>query len=74
MDFAAEDAVYASEAVKLSARGAADLAEAIEGFRRQVQALAERDRDESLLPRRWHGMLCAMRVLDTRALEGTGRG
>jgi transcriptional regulator with XRE-family HTH domain len=74
MDFAAEDSVYASEVVKLSARGAAELGEAIEGFRRQVQALAERDRDESLLPRRWHGMLCAMRVLDTRALEGTGRG
>jgi transcriptional regulator with XRE-family HTH domain len=74
MDFAAEDAVYASEAVKLSARGAAELGEAIEAFRREVQALAERDRDHSLLPRRWHGMLCAMRVLDTRPLEGAGRG
>jgi transcriptional regulator with XRE-family HTH domain len=73
MDFAAEDSVYASEAVKLSARGAAELGEAIETFRRQVQALAERDRDESLLPRRWHGMLCVMRVLDVSALEGTGR-
>jgi transcriptional regulator with XRE-family HTH domain len=73
MDFAAEDSVYASEVVKLSARGAAELAEAIEAFRRQVQALAERDRDESLLPRRWHGMLCAMRVLDMSGLEGAGR-
>lgn len=73
MDFAAEDAVYASEVIKLSARGAAELGEAIEAFRRQVQALAARDRDESLLPRRWHGMLCVMRVLDMRQLEGAGR-
>lgn len=69
MDFAAEDAVYASEVVKLSARGAAELAEAIEAFRREVQALAERDRETSLLPGKWYGMLSAMRVLDTAALE-----
>lgn len=71
MDFAAEDAVYASEVVKLSARGAADLAEAIEAFRREVQALAERDRETSLLPAKWYGMLSAMRLLDTAALENT---
>lgn len=73
MDFASEEAVYASEVVKLSTRGAAELGEAIEAFRRQVQELAERDRNERLLPGRWHGMLCAMRVLDMRALEGAGR-
>lgn len=74
MDFAAEDSVYASEVVKLSDRGAAELGEAIEAFRREVQALAERDRNESLLPRRWYGMLSAIRVLDMSGLEGAGRG
>lgn len=69
MDFAAEDAVYASEVVKLSAMGAAQLAEAIDRHRREVQALAERDRQTAHLPRQWYGMLCAARVLDTRQLE-----
>lgn len=69
MDFAAEDAVFASDVVKLSARGAAELAELIEGHRRAVQALADRDREASLLPRRWYGMLSAMRALDTSPLE-----
>lgn len=73
MDFAAEDAVYASEVVKLSARGAADLAELIEAHRRAVQDLAQRDRDTSLLPRKWYAMLSAMRALDTRELEESAR-
>lgn len=70
MDFAADDAVYASEVVKLSARGAAEVAEEIERHRRHVQAIAERDRDSALLQRRWYGMLCALRELDTSELEG----
>lgn len=69
MDFAADDAVYASEVIKLSARGAATLAELIEKHRRDVQALAERDRETSHLPRTWHAMLCASRPLDTSRLE-----
>ena len=69
MDFAAEDAVYASEVVKLSAVGAAQLAEVIDRHRRDVQALAERDRETAHLPRQWYAMLCAARVLDTRQLE-----
>lgn len=69
MDFAAEDAVYASEVIKLSAMGAAQLAELIDRHRREVQALAERDRETAHLPRRWYGMLCAARVLDTRQLQ-----
>lgn len=73
MDFAAEDAVYASEVVKLSARGAADLAELIESHRRAVQDLARRDRETSLLPRKWYAMLSAMRALDTRELEESAR-
>lgn len=73
MDFAADDAIYASEVLKLSAQGAARLAELIEQHRRDVQALAERDSEESLLSRRWYGMLCALRPLDMSALEASGR-
>lgn len=69
MDFAGEDAVYASEVMKLSTQGAAMLAEAIEKHRREVQALAEQDREASHLPRRWYGMLCAARPLDMTRLE-----
>lgn len=73
MDFAAEDAVFVSEVVKLSPRGAAELAEMLEALRRDVQALAERDRDHSLLPRKWYGMLGALRELDTNDLQGAAR-
>lgn len=69
MDFGAEDAVYASEVVKLSAMGAAQLAELIDKHRREVHALAARDRETAHLPRQWYGMLCAARVLDTRQLQ-----
>ena len=72
MDFAAEDAVYASEVLKLSPLGAARLAEMIEQHRRDVQALAEADLHESHLPRRWYGMLCAARVLDVSGFETPG--
>ena len=68
MDFAADDAVYASDVMKLSAQGAAQLAELIDRHRREAQALAERDREEAHLPGQWWGMLCAARVLDTGAL------
>jgi transcriptional regulator with XRE-family HTH domain len=69
MDFSSEDAVYASEVMKLSAQGAATLAEMIEKHRREVQALAEQDRDAAHLPRRWYGMLCALRPLDMTRLD-----
>lgn len=69
MDFAAEDAVYASDVMKLSARGAAQLAELIERHRREAQALAERDREEAQLPGRWYGLLSALRPLDTTRLQ-----
>lgn len=64
LDFAAESTTFVSEVVKLSPRGAAELAELLERLRREVQALAERDRDEALLPGRWFGMLAVMRGLD----------
>lgn len=69
MDFGAEEAVYASELLRLSPVGAARLAELIEQHRRDVQALATADRRESNALRRWYGMLCAARALDTSSLE-----
>lgn len=69
MDFSANDAVYASDVIKLSARGAASLAELIEKHRREIQALAEDDRENSLLPQRWHATLCAVRPLDMSGLR-----
>lgn len=69
MDFAALDAVYASEVVKLSDDGAARLAETIERHRRELHRLAEEDRRHALLPRRWHAVLFAARPLDGRGLR-----
>ena len=69
LDYAAEDTVFVSEVIKLSPRGAAELAELLEQLRRDVQALAERDRETALLPGRWHGMMAVMRELDLRELR-----
>lgn len=69
MDFAAQEAVYASDILKLSAQGAARLAELIEKHRRDVQALAEQDRATAHLPQSWYGMLCAARPLDMTGLQ-----
>lgn len=72
MDFAADGAIYSSEMMKLSAQGAAMLAELIEKFRREVQAMAERDRETTHLPRAWYGMLCAMRAMDMTPIDRGG--
>lgn len=69
MDFAAQDAVYASDILKLSAQGAARLTELIEKHRRDVQALAAEDRATAHLPQSWFGMLCAARPLDMTGLQ-----
>jgi len=69
MDFAAADAVYASDVHKLSERGAAMLAEMLERHRRELAALADDDRRTSRLPRRWHAVLVAARALDTGGLR-----
>lgn len=69
LDFASEDAVYASEVIKLSAQGAAMLAELIEKHRRDVQALAAQDRATTHLSKSWYGMLCAARPLDMTGLR-----
>jgi hypothetical protein len=68
MDFAAPDAVYASDILKLSGQGAAMLAELIEQHRREIHALADEDRKRSRLPRKWYGFLSAARALDMSGL------
>jgi hypothetical protein len=74
MDFAAADAVYASDVHKLSDRGAAMLAEMLERHRRELAVLADEDRRTSRLPRRWYAVLLAARALDTGGLRlGFGR-
>lgn len=69
IDFASPDAVYASEVIKLSAQGAAMLAELIEEYRRNVQAMAQRDRETTHLPATWYTTLAVMRPLDLGGLE-----
>lgn len=69
INFASPDAVYASEVIKLSTQGAAMLAELIEEYRRNVQALAQRDRETTHLPATWHTTLAVMRPLDLSGLE-----
>jgi len=69
MDFSSPDAVYSSEILKLSAAGAAELAELVERHRREIQALADQDRRTARLNRSWYAMLSAIRPLDTSGLQ-----
>jgi transcriptional regulator with XRE-family HTH domain len=69
LDFSAEETVYASEMIKLSAHGAAALAELIEKHRREVQELAERDRETSLLPQSWFATLQVVRPFTSEELR-----
>lgn len=69
MDFSAEDSVFVSNVVKLSPRGAAELAELLERLRRDVQDLADHDRETALLPGEWHGVMAVMRKLDMSGLR-----
>jgi hypothetical protein len=69
MDFAAPESVYTSDIYKLSDRGAAMLAELLEQQRRDLQALAESDRRQAVLARRWYTVLSAARPLDTNGLR-----
>lgn len=64
LDYAALETRYASEVIKLSDVGAAQLAELIEKFRGDVQALSDRDHETALRPRTWYGVLSVMRDLD----------
>ena len=66
------ETAYASEMVKLSDVGAAQLAELIEKLRGEVQALSDRDRETAVLPRKWYGMLSVMRELDLSSVRDAG--
>lgn len=72
LDYAAPETTYASELVKLSDVGAAQLAELIEKLRGEVQALSDKDRETAVLPRQWYGMLSVMRPLDMSAVRDAG--
>lgn len=72
LDYAAPETRYASEVVKLSDVGVAQLAELIERFRGEVQALSDRDRETALLPRTWYGVLSVMRDLDLSSVRDAG--
>jgi transcriptional regulator with XRE-family HTH domain len=69
MDFSQPDAVYASDIYKLSEQGAAMLAELIERHRREINALADHDRNTARLARSWYAVLTAARPLDTSGLR-----
>lgn len=64
LDYGAPETIYTSEVVKLSATGAAQLAELMERFRGEVQALADRDAEKAPRDRDWFGVLCVMRALE----------
>lgn len=72
LDYAALETRYATEVIKLSDVGAAQLAELIEKFRGEVQALSDRDRETALLPRTWYGVLSVMRDLDLTSVRDAG--
>ena len=74
MNFADPSAVYASELVKLSDSGAAQVAEMIERHRRELQQLARQDRREAVLPRKWYAVLFAARGLDGAQVTGLKDG
>jgi transcriptional regulator with XRE-family HTH domain len=69
IDYSTAEAVYASEMIKLSKQGAAMLAELVEKYRREVQTLAQQDRETTHLQANWYTTLAVMRPLDTSGLE-----
>lgn len=72
LDYSAPETVYTSEVAKLSPAGAVQLAELMEQFRAQVQALADRDATSGAVPREWFGLLSVMRQLDMEPLRNAG--
>lgn len=72
LDYGDPETCYVSEVHKLSRVGAAQLAELMERFRLEVQALADKDRHEAVLDREWYGMLMVMRTLDMTRVREAG--
>lgn len=64
LDYSAPETTYISELVKLSRTGQMQLADLMEQFRVQVQALADRDAEGASPSREWVGVLSVMRQLD----------
>lgn len=72
LDYSAPETLYTSEVIKLSGKGVAQLGEAMERFRAEVQALADRDAQSAGADRRWIGVLSVMRELDMTPLREAG--
>ncbi|MFN3424112.1 MAG: helix-turn-helix domain-containing protein [Novosphingobium meiothermophilum] len=74
IDYSLPETVYTADTIKLSAAGAAGLAELIDRHHMEVQALAERDRQLHGIAadRSWYGMLSVMRALDMGPLRAEG--
>lgn len=74
LDYGDPETCYVSEMIKLSRVGAARLAELMERYRLEVQALADRDRHDAMLDRDWYGMLMVMRNLDMTQVRRAAAG
>ena len=72
LDYAAPETLYTSEVIKLSPRGAGQLAELMERHRAELMQLADRDRQAALPGRDWYGILLVARVMDMDALRADG--
>lgn len=72
LDYSQPDTVYTAETLKLSPAGAAQLADLIDRYHLEVQALADRDRQAGGSDRAWYGTLSVMRMLDMEPVRGDG--
>jgi transcriptional regulator with XRE-family HTH domain len=72
LDYGDPATTFVSEVLKLSRVGAAQLAEMLERYRLEVQALADRDRETAVLDRSWCGLLMVMRDLDMTPVRRAG--
>ncbi|WP_420383489.1 helix-turn-helix domain-containing protein [Novosphingobium sp.] len=74
LDYGDPETCFGSEVLKLSRAGAAQLAELMERYRIDVQALADHDRQTATIGREWYGTLMVMRMLDMSQLRRAGLG
>lgn len=63
VDYASPDVRFGMETVKLSPLGMAEVHNLIEEFRRDIRAIATRDRQKTHLPAEWFGVLAIARTL-----------
>jgi transcriptional regulator with XRE-family HTH domain len=74
LDYGDPETAFVSEVHKLSRVGAAQMAELMERFRLEIQALADRDRQGAVLDRDWYGALMVMRNLDMSQVQRAASG